>query len=177
MSVIQFDPFNDRLSRDIRNALSTSLTTCLEEKSISVAEETAKHFEPESLPACYQDYIKNRLNAYRIAIEKITAIEEDPLRQAIILWDLKLFFEVHEVLEHAWLQAVGDEKLILQALIRAAGAYIKYEIGALSPASRLADKAIIVLSEHKTFLTTYFEPDLLLESLQDLAKEPPKLGR
>lgn len=177
MSVIQFDPFNDRLSRDIRNRLSTSLITCLEEKSITPAMNIAASFKPDSLPVCYQEYIDNRLNMYRIAIDKITTTEKDSLRQALILWDLRLFFEVHEVLEHVWLKAEGDEKLIMQALIRAAGAYIKHEVGAVSPAKRLADKAVAVLNEHKPFLAPYFDPDALIHALQDLTKPPPKLSK
>ncbi|WP_163338380.1 DUF309 domain-containing protein [Desulfopila sp. IMCC35008] len=177
MSVIQFDPFNDRLSRDIRNGLSTSLTTCLKEMSIIPAMEIAKSFDPASLPACYQDYINNRLNMYRIAIDKTAVTEDDPLCQAVILWDLQLFFEVHEVLEHAWLKADGDKKLILQALIRAAGAYIKQEFGALSPATRLAEKAVTVLNQHKMFLAPYFDPDTLIQALQDVTRAAPKLGK
>jgi uncharacterized protein len=177
MSDTGFNPFNDRLSRDIRNKLSTSLTVCLNEMRIDPAEKVAASFEPESLPVHYQEYIDNRLHMYRIAVEKINDVGDDPISQAIILWDLRLFFEVHEVLEHAWLKADGDYKLILQALIRAAGAYIKKEVCATSPASRLADKAVTVLSEHSKFLVTYFEPDILLDALQDLSREPPKLSR
>ncbi|MDH3329642.1 MAG: DUF309 domain-containing protein, partial [Desulfobulbaceae bacterium] len=95
--------------------------------------------------------------------------------QALVLWDQKLFFEVHEVLEHAWLKAGGEEKLVLQAMIRAAGVYIKLEYGYRESARKIANRALPILEEHKEFLAAYFEPEKLLRCLRDLTLPPPDL--
>ena len=65
------------------------------------------------------------------------------------LWDLGLHFEVHEILEHAWHRAQGEEKLLLQAMIRAAGVYIKGDYGYFEAAAKLAARALPVLEAHK----------------------------
>ncbi len=79
------------------------------------------------------------------ALEIIRGGITDPIQQAVVLWNLGLFFEVHEVLEHVWYTAEGKMKATLQALIRAAGVYIKREYGFNDSADRIAAKAIPVL--------------------------------
>ena len=44
MSASTFDPFQDRLSRDIRNDLSASLLACIEERSTGAARVVAERF-------------------------------------------------------------------------------------------------------------------------------------
>lgn len=171
----QFNPFTDRKSRDIRNTLSSSLVDCLKSGSIQPAHDAAEIFLNEKLDEQYHTYITNRLSNYSQAVDKIRGGEEDPFWRSLVLWDLELFFEMHEVLEHAWYHSEGDTKLIMQALIRAAGAYIKMEYGYLPQAKRLAGKALIVLEHQKDFLSTYFAPELLIQALQALPSLPPKL--
>ncbi|HZP41829.1 MAG TPA: DUF309 domain-containing protein [Candidatus Binatia bacterium] len=45
------------------------------------------------------------------------------IRRAVALWDERLFFEVHEVLEAAWVTATGHVRQALQGLIQIAVAY------------------------------------------------------
>lgn len=170
-----FDPFNDRLSRDIRNNLSSSLVDCLESGTISFANEVAREFLENKPAPHYVQYIEERLKRYEKAVEAISTGSEDPFWRSLVLWDLELFFEMHEVLEHAWYEARGDTKLIMQALIRAAGMYIKLEYGFTEQARKMALKSHEVLEKHKPFLATYFEPDILLLALQDTIATPPKL--
>ena len=92
-----------------------------------------------------------------------------------MLWDQQLFFEVHEVLEHAWLTAAGAEKQILQAMIRAAGVYIKLEYGYPAAAGKMAGRALPVLQKNRDFLARYFEPELLMRPLAVLDPNPPRL--
>lgn len=173
---VQFQPFTDRMSRDIRNALSTSLVQCLKTGSAMPAEETSAKFDIDTLPDSFRDYIENRLNLYRRAVELIADVPEDPIRKAMVLWNLGLFFEVHEVLEHAWYDAKDDYKLILQALIRAAGVYIKLEYGYRGPAERIAAKALTVLEEQQETLRQWFHPEPLLEALKTTSTPAPKLS-
>lgn len=86
-----------------------------------------------------------------------------------------IFFEAHELLEQAWRAASGDEKRILQALIRAASVYIKLEYGYDGAARKMAGRALPVLEGHTTFLARYFQPEKLLRALRDPALPPPRL--
>jgi len=86
-----------------------------------------------------------------------------------------IFFEVHEQLEQAWREVSGDEKRILQAMIRAAGVYIKLEYGYGAAARKMAGRALPVLEEQTTFLACYFQPEKLLRSLRDPVLPPPRL--
>lgn len=70
----------------------------------------AKHYLQLPHDSIYERYIDNRLSLYKQALLIINEEElVDSWDQALVLWDLGLFFEVHEVLEHAWLQATGTK--------------------------------------------------------------------
>jgi predicted metal-dependent hydrolase len=51
--------------------------------------------------------------------------------------------------------ADGDDKKLLQAIIRAAGAYVHLEQGNLIGAKRIAAKAVAVLERHQDRLSPY----------------------
>lgn len=173
--VTKFDPFNDRKSRDIRNTLSSSLVGCLEANSIAPAVDASEQFLNPELEDHYRIYIKERLSRFGKAVETISKGSEDPFWRGLVLWDLELFFEMHEVLEHAWYTAEGDKKMLLQALIRAAGMYIKLEHGFVPQAQKMAGKAVVVLEEQRDFLSDYFQPELLIDALKATNPNPPKL--
>ena len=171
-----FEPFMDRLSRDIRNALSESLVDVLKKKSLVPAQQVAEQFRSRELERYYLDYIDVRLQKYEQALGVIAASENtDPLWQGFVLWDLGLFFEVHEILEHAWLASAGDEKMLLQAMIRAAGVYIKLEHGYDAAAAKISAKAVPVLEKNRKRLTAYIDPEILLTALRQVNKQPPIL--
>ncbi len=170
----QFNPFEDRLSRDIRNDLSESIIEVLAERSLQPAEKAAAEYRRQNLAACYSEYIDQRLDRYGRAIEMIPD-GSSLLRQAAVLWDLKLFFEVHEILEPPWIQANGDEKRLLQALIRSAGVYINLELDYRQRARKIAKKALPVLQELGAALEGIIDADNLIAALETLAEEPPRL--
>ena len=99
----------------------------------------------------------------------------DPILQGLILWDLRLFFEMHEVLERAWRHSAGGLRLMLQTLIRAAGVYIKLEYGYHRQAARLAEKACAALKSNSSALGDYFAPEELISTLRALNPTPPIL--
>jgi hypothetical protein len=171
----QFNPFVDRLSRNIRNALSSSLVECIALGDISPAQHVARAFLATDPEAVYVRYIEDRLQRYAKAVDTLRQGPDDPFWRSLVLWDLELFFEMHEVLEHAWYSAGGDTKLIMQALIRAAGMYIKLKHGFLPQATKMAAKALPVLELHKPFLREYFPPERLLNALRNTDPTPPKL--
>lgn len=170
-----FQPFTDRLSRDIRNALSSSLVDALQSRSLDPVQATADSFLKSDPPEIYRDYILQRMRRYRRVIDNLGESTIDPLYASFLLWDQQLFFEVHEVLEHEWLKAEGEEKLFLQAIIRAAGVYIKLGAGYGKPAARIAAKALVVLETNRERLAEYFPPEKLIEPLKELSQTPPRL--
>ena len=172
---LRFNPFTDRLSRDIRNELSSALALSLKEGSEKPLMTVAQQFLATEPAEIYVAYINERLHRYRKAIESISGKIDDPFLRSFMLWDLELFFEMHEVLEHDWYHATGETKLLMQALIRAAGVYIKLECDLLPQASKIAAKALPVLEAQQDTLATYFPPERLIEALKSKSPIPPKL--
>jgi hypothetical protein len=170
-----FDPFRDRLSRDIRNDLSRCFGQSLADGSLSPVEELSASLLKRDLQRCYREYAESRLERYRRAFKRIQKSGQDPIMQGLILWDLRLFFEMHDVLEHAWHHSEGDLKVQLQSLIRAAGVYIKLEHGYHRQAAKLAEKACAVLEKRSDALRDYFAPEELIAALRSLNPVPPIL--
>jgi predicted metal-dependent hydrolase len=59
------------------------------------------------------------------------------VRRAAALWDARLFFEVHEVLEAVWQRAGGETRQALQGLIQIAVAFYHLAAGNLRGARQL----------------------------------------
>lgn len=175
MSPSCFEPFQDRLSRDIRNELSAALPRALRQMDLApVRAVAARYLQPEPAP-CYVDYIEARLAGYAEALAIIDRTHaEGALGRALVFWDLGLFFEVHEILEQAWHGARGAEKEIFQALIRAAGFYIKGEYGYFEAGAKMAGRAVAALEKNREACSG-FDLDALLASLRRLDPVPPKL--
>jgi hypothetical protein len=170
-----FDPFRDRLSRDIRNDLSASLLDCVHKETLAPARHIAERYLATQPGTEHIAYINDRLARYGQFLAQVSDGPDDVLWRGLLLWDLGLFFEVHEILEHAWLQAQGAEKALLQAMIRAAGFYIKGEFGFIEGAHKLAAKALPVLEAHRERLAEYCEPERLLAALRERHNQPPLL--
>ncbi len=172
----KFEPFQDRLSRDIRNDLSSAMVESLKNGNMDAILEVANRYLDQAIEAPYRDYINDRLAKYEKALNSIWKSDEDgdAFYRGLILWDCGLQFEVHEVLEHAWYHAVGEEKFVLQAMIRAAGVYIKREHGYVEPARKLAAKAIAVL-EKTRLLQPYCDINILVDALKDDNSAIPQL--
>ena len=170
-----FNPFEDRLSRDIRNNLSEGLAEAVETGNSDKLTQIVDYYRQQPLADYYRNYLEDRNTRYEQALKTIEDIT-DPIHQGLVLWNLGLFFEVHEVLEHAWYSAEGNMKLTLQALIRAAGVYIKREYGFNDAANRIAAKAIPVLEANQDILEGYFKTKELTSALNNLEALPPKLN-
>ena len=177
MTIPRFEPFQDRLSRDIRNELSAALPQALAQNDLAPVQAVAARYLQTDLAAPYVAYIRTRLAGYAKALEIInrTATKE-ALARALVFWDLGFFFEVHEILEQAWHGARGAEKEVLQAMIRAAGFYIKGEYGYFEAGAKMAGRAVTPLEKNRS-ICTGFDLDTLLESLRNLDPIPPKLLR
>ncbi len=173
----RFDPFNSRLCRNVRNALSEGFRKALAQGRILPVQRIAETLAEDRLPGCVTTYLDNRMNLYRQTLADVRARRLDqPLAVALTIWDRGLFFEMHEYLEPYWMAATGDEKNFLQALIRAAGAYVHLEQGKFPAAKRLAGKAVTVLDSHPDRLAPFTSPEILSSALRSLDPAPPKLS-
>lgn len=146
---IKFDPFNDRLARDIRNALSSALMASIATQN-TVKEVSNAFLRDQRLLPHHQAYIHERLRRYRAVQETVHKYQTSRfVCPALAMWDEKLFFEVHECLEREWYPAPpGDRKKALQALICAAGSFVHLEQGNMKGLAKMAARAQIGL---KTF--------------------------
>ncbi|MGD8702873.1 MAG: DUF309 domain-containing protein [Desulfosarcina sp.] len=175
--ITRFDPFNNRLCRNVRNALSEGFKEALEAKDMQPVQRMAGFFLDDSTPSVVRAYIEKRLTAYAQVLAGIDdPCLEAPLEVAFRIWDQGLFFETHEYLEPFWMAAAGEEKNVLQAIIRSAGAYVHLEQGNLTGARRIADKALAVLERLQDRLAPYADPQLLLNKLTNLDPVPPTLS-
>jgi len=173
--VATFEPFRDRLSRDIRNGLSAAFIEAVARLDPEPFHRTASQFLGQAPEDCYREYIEERVRRYEEALARISRGPAAVLWRAAVLWDLHLFFEAHELLEMAWIGASGEEKLVLQTVIRAAGVYIKLEYGYRDTAMKMAGRARPVLAAHRKILTPFFDPEPLLLALNNPTLPPPKL--
>ena len=133
-------------------------------------------FGSSLLPVITETILKIDSLATRQALAHSRGNITDPIQQGMVLWNLGLFFEVHEVLEHVWYTAEGKMRQTLQALIRAAGVYIKREYGFNDSAERIAAKAIPVLEANRDILDGYFKTETLTDALKNPHSTPPTLG-
>ncbi|MBM9613062.1 DUF309 domain-containing protein [Desulfobulbus rhabdoformis] len=170
-----FDPFVDRLSRDIRNHLSEAIIPCLRTMNLAPAREVANRFLQQDPGPEQREYIEKRLSRFQQFLDQAAKGPQDVLWQGFLLWDLGLHFEVHEVLEHAWHHSRGDEKSLLQAMIRAAGVYIKSDYGYNEPAAKLAAKALPVLEAQREKLSMYIDPERLYAAMRTHTSPAPLL--
>lgn len=176
----KFDPFQNRLCRDIRNDLSESMMEVIIKTDLAILTPIVKKYTNKDIEPYLHDYIDDRLNRYGKVIAQIKASEirpDDTFAIAALLWDQELFFEVHEWLEKQWLKATGTGKIILQAVIRAAGTYVHLEHGRREGAKKMADKAVASLVQYQPMVPASFKVEVLIAKLKALDPVPPILGK
>jgi hypothetical protein len=149
-----FNPFEDRLSRDIRNDLSETIFEVLDSGSLAAAEHAASGYRRQDLERIYAEYIEQRLERYGRALATLPN-GASLIKQAAVLW---------------------DNKRLLQALIRAAGVYINLELGYTRRAAKIAGKALPVLKELRANLISQIDIGGLIDALESLSKKPPRIG-
>jgi hypothetical protein len=176
MPPARFDPFNSRLSRDIRNMLAEAFVDALLYMDRSCFQRTADQWLAANLDYIFTAYIQDRLIRYGQAFNQIEVNRiKDGKIQALVVWNHGLFFEVHELLERIWHQTSGDEYQALKGLIQAAAVYVHLKFNHRRAAERLAAKSsqrILKYSEHLTFIANL---NVLLDKLKNLDIIPPLL--
>ena len=172
----QFDPFASRRARDIRNGLSKALMQSLENHDAEHFRQEGKKFGAGGLAPAHRSYVRNRLRRYEEALSEAQENGfSDSFRQALILWDKRLFFEAHERLETTWQEVSGDNAMAIKGLIKAAGVYVHMEGGHGKAAKSLAGKALTLLQEHGSSLSPPLDLRELFEKLKRQDPVPPQL--
>jgi hypothetical protein len=175
-SAVRFNPFNNRLSRDIRNALAESYVEALLQLDESVYRREAEQWLAKNPNHEFTGYIRDRIKRYDRTFDQVKENRiEDAKLQALVIWNHGLFFEVHEHLERIWQQTTGDEYQALKGLIQAAGVYIHLEFDHRAAAEKLAFKASGRILKFADCLTFIANLNLLLAKLKTLDSDPPRL--
>jgi hypothetical protein len=176
LSAARFDPFNNRLARDIRNTLAESFVDALLQLDESVYQRQADRWLAKNLDDESSGYIQERIKRY---VRTFNQIQENCINdgklQALIIWNYGLFFEVHEHLERIWHRTAGDEYQALKGLIQAAGVYVHLKYDHRAAAEKLAAKSSDRILKYADCLTFIANLDLLLEKLKTLDSVPPQL--
>ncbi|MCG6909730.1 MAG: DUF309 domain-containing protein [Deltaproteobacteria bacterium] len=173
---VLFDPFNDRLCRDVRNALSEGFVDALNAGDIRPVNDAVHQLAPQELPPHVRVYIEDRAGRYAEVLEQVAAKGlslDDTLEIARLVWNRALFFEFHEWLEPAWKTAVGMQKTMLQALIRSAGLFVLLESGRERGAARTLPKVVAKLNACRNHLPAFVDVDRLIEKMTSFDGLPP----
>lgn len=173
MAANKFDPFIDRLSRDIRNSLSEAFIGALAEMAPSACREAVDIWRAKNPSGVYLEYIQDRWRRYDRVFKQVTIDRLDnPLLRSLVIWNNGLFFEFHDHLEGLWKQSSGDERQGFKGLIKAAGVYIHLENGNQQAAKRLSVKSHLLIRQHSRsliFITNLENLALKLERLDPVA--------
>jgi hypothetical protein len=172
----KFDPWTNRLSRDIRNSLSEAFITGLSRMETSVYHAEADIWRSKNPAEIYLEYIQDRLKRYDRVIEQIKACElDEPLLQSLVIWNNGLFFEFHEHLEGLWMKATGDERQALKGMIKAAGVYAHHEYNHQPAVKSLSAKSYDLLRQYSDCLEFVENLEVLTQKLKTLDPDPPRL--
>jgi hypothetical protein len=172
----KFDPFNNRLSRDIRNSLSEAFMVALSGGDPSAYREEADIWRGKNPSKVYLDYIQDRLQRYDRVFEQIKAGRlEDPVLQSLVIWNQGLFFEFHDHLEGIWKHSTGDQRQALKGLIKAAGVYVHNEFNHRQAVKSLSPKAYNLIRQYSHCLAFIENLDSILQRLKTLDSDPPRL--
>lgn len=169
---MNFDPFESRLCRDVRNKTGAAVIRSLKKGSTTPFEDTVKGIEPDKLPPACRNYIAQRKTALILLLEKTKCGKADGSMFYIIaehLWNARLYFEMHEWIEEKWAAAAGDEKRWLQALILAATALEQFEYNRTGPAGKLAAKAVRGIEQHAGKFAGTVNAGQILQNIERIA--------
>lgn len=172
----RFDPFTDRTARDIRNSLSEAFIAALAAKDHEPYLNIVQKWRERNVSSLYADYIDDRLWRYENVFDAVqTGGIDDPLQQALVIWNQRLFFEFHDHLETLWKAATGDQRETLKGLIKAAGVYIHLEQEHRQASRSLAMKSHKLLRKHTHCLAFIANYEILLDKLASGDPVPPRL--
>jgi len=151
MMKIVFNPFENRTDRDVRNLLGSAFICALHKNDLAPVAQAVSDLGRKKLSGPAQNYISARYDRYAAVLAQISSpppLGADIYATAGLLWDEALFFECHEWLEQDYRTVLGQEKKILQAMIRTAGTFELLAYNRKKAAASVAAKALAVLESH-----------------------------
>jgi len=163
---LMFDPFEKRISRDIRNQLALAFLNLLTKENPQAFKKKADALKRKAPDTDHIRYIEERLVNYQGIYQLKT--DAGPFDIALLLWNYGLFFECHEWLETLWLDADGSFKKAIQGIIRAAGAHVLNEAGRKPGSESSARKALVLIQDHKEDIPSPFDADKLIRALKQM---------
>ncbi len=172
-----FNPFENRLCRDIRNSLGHAFILALQTKNSDPFKTVADQYLPDTLFKSALDYIRRREACLCTIYEQIRFFHikpQDDVSISILLWNMELFFEFHEWLEIKWAGATGENKKAFQALILMAVTYEQLLYKRKHPAKKTAAKALLLLTEYGDAIPKGFDSNLIAQKLSGPDPLPPK---
>ncbi len=170
----RFDPFQDRVARDIRNRMSTAFIRSVNGSDPAGFESVVSELLPRTPAPPYGRYIEDRREQFRVAYRRITKGSIlDPLHQAAVLWNQQLFFEAHELLEDRWHLEKGGRKTAIKGMIQAAGVYIHLSCGRHEAAKKLAMRAVALIEANRGHLEAITNMEEVIVRLKRVDPEPP----
>jgi hypothetical protein len=172
-----FNPFSDRLSRDIRNSLSAAFVRSVAAMDPSEVIECVHRRLQDDLDPAHLAYIEDRSRRYDEVFASFrTHGVHDLLQQSLYMWNGRLFFEFHEHIEGLWRKARRkDRRRGLQGLILAAGAYEHLAYQRTTSAERLAEKAADLLNRYGNAIRFCENAGALIAALRRIDPDPPLL--
>lgn len=174
MIKILFNPFEDRTDRDVRNLLGSAFISVLHKGDQTPVTQAVSDLDRKKLPAPAQSYIKARYDRYAAVLEQISSnplLSADIYATADLLWDESLFFECHEWLEQNYRTVQGQEKKVLQAMIRTAGTFELLTYNRKKAAVSVATKALSVLDSHFLQVPESFNVEPKIARLRTVIKD------
>ncbi|MCP3875250.1 MAG: DUF309 domain-containing protein [Desulfobacteraceae bacterium] len=172
-----FDPFENRLCRDIRNTLGAGFIKAIQANNIKSFYSTIKPYQLKKTKNHINSYVHHRINCLKNTFDLMTRHHIQPddfFSISIVLWNFELFFEFHEWMEKKWLTAHGNNKKAFQALILSAIVYEQLLYGRIIPAKKVAAKALMLFDQYKSHVPKPFNADLLISKLTELDAPAPK---
>lgn len=170
---MSFNPFENRLDRDLRNDLGSALCKSIESGTTDRFEQTRADYLKKDLGRERRAYIEKRTTA----LEKILNLMEDRMpgpektdQVSWLLWKEGLYFEFHEWMETQWRLANGPRKKAFQALILIAVACEHLQYRRVEPAKKLARKALERLGRYSDDLPAWVD----LKDLTDMFNHPDR---
>lgn len=175
---MKFNPFEDKLCRNVRNKLGQALVESIVNQSDGAFNAIKQTFQAHSKNKVIKEYISYRktcLNDILKILDAANNIENREDQTLILLWNLGLFFEFHEWVEQKWKTATGDNKKALQALILSAIVYEQITYQRMKPARKTASKAVQLLEKHSHYIPLVFTTDDFILALKNCDPAPPML--
>ncbi len=166
-----FDPFENRLCRNIRNDIGYGFVKSVQQRSLAPFNSALKKYHNNADNPPFKSYINHRLTLVKKILMQIDSGRLKTVNEFSILmfvWSHQLYYEFHEWVEELWLPANGNYKKSLQGLIFASVALEHHQYNRQIPAQKLSIKAIAKLERHGLLLPELINTEVIVDALKKI---------